>query len=65
MSERNVMNDKTNEPEKLDLESHHIADDKRDEMLRLFPDIRSRNGGCGQGAHGMTWQAALRQPGRK
>lgn len=29
------------EPEKLDLESHHIAEDKRQELLRLFPEIRT------------------------
>jgi adenine-specific DNA-methyltransferase len=44
MSERNVMTKKTNEPEKLDLESHHIADDKREELLRLFPEIRTEGG---------------------
>jgi adenine-specific DNA-methyltransferase len=32
------------EPEKLDLESHHIADDKREELLRLFPEIRTESG---------------------
>jgi adenine-specific DNA-methyltransferase len=35
------MNDK---PEKLDLASHHIADDKREELLRLFPEIRTEGG---------------------
>jgi adenine-specific DNA-methyltransferase len=29
------------QPERLDLESHAIADDKRQELLRLFPEIRS------------------------
>jgi adenine-specific DNA-methyltransferase len=32
------------EPEKLNLESHHIADDKREELLRLFPEIRTEGG---------------------
>ena len=32
------------EPEKLDLESHHITDDKRAELLRLFPEIRTEGG---------------------
>ena len=32
------------EPEKLDLRSHHIADDKREELLRLFPEIRTEDG---------------------
>ena len=31
------------EPEKLDLRSHHIADDKREELLRLFPEIRTED----------------------
>ncbi len=31
-------------PEKLDLQSHHIADDKREELLRLFPEIRTEGG---------------------
>ncbi|MHB1953111.1 MAG: site-specific DNA-methyltransferase [Sulfobacillus sp.] len=38
------MNKKTNEPERLDLKSHHIADDKREELLRLFPEIRTEDG---------------------
>lgn len=29
------------EPEKLDLRSHDIAEDKRQELLRLFPEIRT------------------------
>ena len=32
------------EPEKLDLRSHHIADDKREKLLRLFPEIRTEDG---------------------
>lgn len=32
------------EPEKLDLSSHTIAADKRDELLRLFPEIRTEGG---------------------
>ena len=32
------------EPEKLDLRSHDIADDKRQELLRLFPEIRTEGG---------------------
>src|SRR3989344_5526417 len=31
-------------PEKLDLQSHHIAEDKREELLRLFPEIRTEGG---------------------
>src|SRR5512147_276271 len=35
----------TNEqPEKLDLRSHTIADDKRQELLQLFPEIRTEGG---------------------
>lgn len=44
MNEQNEMNDKPKESEKLDLESHHIADDKRQELLRLFPEIRTEGG---------------------
>ncbi|MBI3806424.1 MAG: site-specific DNA-methyltransferase [Nitrospirae bacterium] len=32
------------EPEKLDLRSHDIADDKRQELLRFFPEIRTEGG---------------------
>jgi hypothetical protein len=32
------------QPEKLNLESHDIAEDKRQEMLRLFPEIRTEGG---------------------
>ena len=32
------------EPEKLDLRSHDIADDKRQELLHLFPEIRTEDG---------------------
>jgi len=39
MSKDGVM---TNEPEKLDLRSHDIAEDKRQELLRLFPDALGR-----------------------
>ena len=35
------MTEKTNEPEKLDLRSHDIAEDNRQELLRLFPEIRT------------------------
>ncbi|MGH8593582.1 MAG: site-specific DNA-methyltransferase [Gammaproteobacteria bacterium] len=34
----------TNEPEKLDLRSHDIAEDKRQELLRLFPEVRTEGG---------------------
>ncbi len=33
-----------NEPEKLDLRSHDIAEDKKHELLRLFPEIRTEGG---------------------
>ncbi len=36
------MNDE--HPEKLDLRSHDIAEDKRQELLRLFPEIRTEGG---------------------
>ncbi len=32
------------EPEKLDLRSHDIAEDKRQELLNLFPEIRTEDG---------------------
>jgi adenine-specific DNA-methyltransferase len=32
------------EPDKLDLHSHDIAEDKRQELLRLFPEIRTEGG---------------------
>jgi adenine-specific DNA-methyltransferase len=32
------------EPEKLALESHDVASDKRDELLRLFPEVRTEGG---------------------
>lgn len=31
----------TDQPEKLNLTSHHIADNKQQELLRLFPEIRT------------------------
>jgi len=37
-------NTTTEEPEKLDLRSHHIAEDKLAELLRLFPEIRTEGG---------------------
>jgi adenine-specific DNA-methyltransferase len=41
MTKDDVMPDQTNEPDKLDLRSHDIAADKRRELLRLFPEIRT------------------------
>ena len=35
---------KNDEPEKLDLRSHDIAEEKRQELLRLFPEIRVEGG---------------------
>ncbi|HEX9728427.1 MAG TPA: hypothetical protein VGA37_07990 [Gemmatimonadales bacterium] len=35
------------EPEKLDLRSHDIAEDRREELLRLFPEIRTERGSSG------------------
>lgn len=34
----------TDQPEKLDLTSHDIAEDKRQELLRLFPEVRTEGG---------------------
>ena len=36
------MTEKTNEPEKFDLRSHDISESKRQELLRLFPEIRTQ-----------------------
>ncbi len=58
------------EPEKLDLHSHDIAEEKRQELLRLFPEIRTEGGkldfewlklslgesvDVGKERYGMTW----------
>lgn len=58
------------EPEKLDLSSHDIAEDKRQELLRLFPEVRTEGGkldidrlklalgesaDVGKERYGMTW----------
>ena len=58
------------QPEKFDLRSHHIAEDKRQELLRLFPEIRTEGGkvdfdrlkaalgeavDVGKERYGMTW----------
>ncbi|MCH7938871.1 MAG: site-specific DNA-methyltransferase, partial [Candidatus Marinimicrobia bacterium] len=60
----------TDQPEKFDLRSHDIADDKREELLRLFPEIRTEDGqidfdrlklalgeavDVGKERYGMTW----------
>ena len=34
----------TEQPEQLDLRSQDIAEDKRQELLRLFPEIRTEGG---------------------
>lgn len=34
----------TDQPEKLDLSSHHITEDMQQEVLRLFPEIRTEGG---------------------
>jgi adenine-specific DNA-methyltransferase len=60
----------TDQPDKLDLRSHDIAEDKRQELLRLFPEIRTEGGkldfdrlklalgesvDTGKERYGMTW----------
>ncbi|HWP36419.1 MAG TPA: hypothetical protein VNL18_02585 [Gemmatimonadales bacterium] len=60
----------TDQPEKLDLRSHEVAEDKRRELLRLFPEIRTEGGkvdfdrlklalgeagDVGKERYGMTW----------
>jgi len=64
------MPDKTDEPSKLDLRSHDIVADKREGLLRLFPEIRTEGGnldferlrltlgeavGIGKERYGMNW----------
>jgi adenine-specific DNA-methyltransferase len=34
----------TDQPEKLDLRSQDIAEDKRQELLRLFPEVCTESG---------------------
>src|SRR3989304_1637431 len=38
------MPDTTEQPERFDLRSHDIAEDKREELLRLFPEVRTEDG---------------------
>src|SRR6185503_21119990 len=60
----------TDQPEKLDLTSHNISEDKQQELLRLFPEIRTEDGqidfdklklvlgeniDVGRERYGMTW----------
>jgi adenine-specific DNA-methyltransferase len=60
----------TDQPEKLDLRSRDIADDKRQELLQLFPEVRTEGGkldferlklalgetvDVGKERYGMTW----------
>jgi adenine-specific DNA-methyltransferase len=44
VSENTAQNTTTAEPEKLDLRSHNIAEDKKAELLQLFPEIRTEGG---------------------
>jgi adenine-specific DNA-methyltransferase len=61
---------KNDEPEKLDLRSHDLAEERRQELLRLFPEIRTEGGkldferlklalgeavDVGKERYGMTW----------
>ena len=34
----------TDQPEKLDLRSHDVAEKRRQEFLRLFPEVRTEGG---------------------
>jgi len=58
------------QPEKLDLSSHHVTEDRSEELLRLFPEIRTEGGkidferlklalgetvDAGKERYGMTW----------
>lgn len=44
MDKHLIADNQTVEPEKLDLRSHDMAEDKRQELLRLFPEIRTEGG---------------------
>ncbi len=41
MTKDTKMTEQTSEPEQLDLRSHDIAEEKRQELLGLFPEIRT------------------------
>ena len=62
----------TDQPEKLDLGSQDIAQEKRQELMRLFPEVRTEGGkidfdrlkqvlgeavDAGKERFGMTWPA--------
>jgi type I restriction-modification system DNA methylase subunit len=55
---------KNDQPDKLDLRSHDIAEDKRRELLRLFQEIRTEGGKLGdisiygQESNYTTWRLA-------
>lgn len=70
MKKDKKMSEQNTEPEKLDLRSHDIAEDRRQELLRLFPEIRTEGGkidcerlklvlgetvDVGKERYGMTW----------
>src|SRR2546427_11445264 len=65
-----TMTEKANQPQKLDLRSHGFSEDKRQELLRLFPEIGTEGGkldferlklalgetvDVGKERYGMTW----------
>lgn len=70
MDENLIEDNQAVEPENLDLRSHQMAEDKRKELLRLFPEIRTEGGkidfdrlkqalgeavDVGKERYGMTW----------
>lgn len=70
MTNDEPMIDKPTEPDKLDLRSHDVAEEKRQELLRLFPEIRTEGAkldfdrlklalgeavDVGKERYGMTW----------
>jgi len=70
MTEDKPMAEKRTESEKLDLRSHDLAEERRQELLRLFPEIRTEGGkldferlklalgeavDVGKERYGMTW----------
>jgi adenine-specific DNA-methyltransferase len=70
MKQDKKMSEQNTEPEKLNLRSHDMAEDRRQELLRLFPEIRTEGGkidferlklvlgesvDVGKERYGMTW----------
>src|SRR5574338_733367 len=72
-TKRSPMTD-LSKPEKFDLNSHNLAEEKKQELLRLFPEIRTEGGqidfdklklalgetiDVGKERYGMTWPGKM------